>query len=55
MFNLCSQNLPSSRIMFAVTGVARAMSTLGITTFRAGQTLLGVSVLKIDQSGGSSA
>ena len=55
MFNLCSLNLPSSRMMFAATGVARAMPVLGITTFRAGQTLCGVSVLKIDPSGGSSA
>ena len=55
MFNLCSRNLPSSRMMFAVTAVARAMSTLGITTFRGGQTLSGDSVLKIDPSGGSSA
>ena len=53
MFNLCSLNLPSSRLLFATTGVARLMSTVGIGTYRVGQTLFGVSVLKVDPSGGS--
>ncbi len=55
MFNQCSRNPTLSRMSFAAAGVARAMSTLGITTFRAGQTLFGASVLKIDPSGGSGA
>jgi len=53
MFNSCSPNPFSSRTLFAAMGVARLMSTLGIRTYRVGQTLFGVSVLKIDLGGGS--
>ena len=53
MFNLCSRNPSSSRMLFAAMGVVRLMSTVGIGTYRIGQTLFGVSVLKIDPSGGS--
>ena len=55
MFNLCSRNLPSLRMLFAATGVERSMSTLDIAMFPAGQTLFGVSVPKIDPSGGFGA
>ena len=55
MFNLCSRNTTLSRMSFAVAGVARSMSMADIVTFCAGQTLFGVSVLKIDPSGGSGA
>ena len=55
MFNLCSLDPMLSRMSFAALGVARSMSTAGIATFCAGQTLSGVSVLKIDPSGGFSA
>jgi hypothetical protein len=52
MFNPCSLNPSSLRTLFAAAGVARSMSTLGITTCCVGQPLSGVSVLKIDPSGG---
>ena len=55
MFNLCSRNPSSSRMLFAAVGVARLMSAVGIGTHCVGQTLFGVSVLKIDPSGGSGA
>jgi len=40
-------------MLFAAMGVVRLMSTVGIGTCRVGQTLFGVSVLKVDPSGGS--
>jgi len=48
MFNLCSLNPTLWRMSFAAAGVARSMSTHGIRTLHAGQTLSGVPVLKID-------
>jgi len=53
MFNPCSQYPSLPRLSFAAAGVVRSMSTVGIGTYRIGQTLFGVSVLKIDPSGGS--
>ena len=52
MFNPCSQNPTPPRTLFAAAGVARLMSTVGISTSCVGPVLFGLSVLKIDPSGG---
>ena len=53
MFNPSSSQPPSSRTMFAATGMGRAtLAAAGIVTFCAERQLCGLAVLTNDPSGG---